>query len=386
MSDEPNTNVFADEIFADKITATESIEVEQINSKKVVISGEIEAPGLMKSGEAIAPGTATSISSPQPDTLALGTNDEPRVTITGIGSVGIGTITPEAPVNIAEKCKVGIGTTRSVQVTQDGGIELVRYPKAEDWPATVTYSSYIDFKRVESDDFESRIQHIGTSGTHFGLRICTGIDNGFGTNEKLRIGEYGQIGITTDGYSGYNYGNKRQFLVSGGDGASIHEIGAGGTSVNWYSGINRPAFFAYNTGNKAINHNTETTMVFDFTDGNFGTTENIGSVPYDPSNGKFTVPEGEGGWYMITAQAGIDDLDSGKYLRIRMYINGLLDVVGSRSQNFSAAGNTIVTTNFSFIRGLGEADEITIKVFHNNGDTQNLEPLCSYFSAFKLNI
>ena len=82
----------------------------------------------------------------------------------------------------------------------------------------------------------------------------------------------------------------------------------------------------------------------------------------------------------------IDDLDSGKYLRIRMYINGLLDVVGSRSQNFSAAGNTIVTTNFSFIRGLGEADEITIKVFHNNGDTQNLEPLCSYFSAFKLNI
>ena len=101
--------------------------------------------------------------------------------------------------------KVGIGTTRSVQVTEDGGIELVRYPKAEDWPATVTYSSYIDFKRVESDDFESRIQHIGTSGTHFGLRICTGIDNGFGTNEKLRIGEYGQIGITTDGYSGYNY-------------------------------------------------------------------------------------------------------------------------------------------------------------------------------------
>ena len=43
MSDEPNTNIFADEIFADKITATESIEVEQINSKKVVISGELDA-------------------------------------------------------------------------------------------------------------------------------------------------------------------------------------------------------------------------------------------------------------------------------------------------------------------------------------------------------
>ena len=54
------------------------------------------------------------------------------------------------------------------------------------------------------------------------------------------------IGITTDGYSGYNYGNQ---VISGGDGASIHEIGAGGTSVNWYSGINT-AFFAYNTTNK----------------------------------------------------------------------------------------------------------------------------------------
>ena len=386
MSDEPNTNIFADEIFADKITATESIEVEQINSKKVVISGEIEAPGLIKSGEAIAPGTATSISSPQPDTLALGTNDEPRVTITGIGSVGIGTISPEAPVNIAEKCKVGIGTTRSVQVTEDGGIELVRYPKAEDWPATVTYSSYIDFKRVESDDFESRIQHIGTSGTHFGLRICTGIDNGFGTNEKLRIGEYGQIGITTDGYSGYNYGNKRQFLVSGGDGASIHEIGAGGTSVNWYSGINRPAFYAYNTGNQAINSGAETTMVFAFTDGNFGTTENIGAVPYDPSTGKFTVPEGESGMYCIMAQASIDDLDSGNIVRIRMFVNGLVDTNGPRSQNSGASTNTIVTTNFMFIRSFGEADEVTIKVYHNNGSTQQLEPVASYFSAYKLNI
>ena len=60
------------------------------------------------------------------------------------------------------------------------------------------------------------------------------------------------IGITTDGYSGYNYGNKRQFLVSGGDGASMDEIGAGGTSVNWYSGINKRAFFAYNTTNKLL--------------------------------------------------------------------------------------------------------------------------------------
>ena len=46
MSDEPNTNIFADEIFAETITATKSVEVEQINSKKVIISGEIEAPGL----------------------------------------------------------------------------------------------------------------------------------------------------------------------------------------------------------------------------------------------------------------------------------------------------------------------------------------------------
>tara|TARA_Y100000996_G_scaffold376755_1_gene328348 strand:+ start:4889 stop:5662 length:774 start_codon:yes stop_codon:yes gene_type:complete len=50
MSDEPNTNIFADEIFADKITATESIEVEQINSKKVIISGELDAATITGDG------------------------------------------------------------------------------------------------------------------------------------------------------------------------------------------------------------------------------------------------------------------------------------------------------------------------------------------------
>ena len=43
MAEEPNTNVFADEIFADKITATESIEVDEIKSNKVVITGELDA-------------------------------------------------------------------------------------------------------------------------------------------------------------------------------------------------------------------------------------------------------------------------------------------------------------------------------------------------------
>ena len=50
MSDEPNTNIFADEIFADKITATESIEVEQINSKKVIITGELDAATITGDG------------------------------------------------------------------------------------------------------------------------------------------------------------------------------------------------------------------------------------------------------------------------------------------------------------------------------------------------
>ena len=37
MAEEPNTNLFADEIFADKITATESIEVDEIKSNKYQI-------------------------------------------------------------------------------------------------------------------------------------------------------------------------------------------------------------------------------------------------------------------------------------------------------------------------------------------------------------
>ena len=54
-----------------------------------------------------------------------------RLTITGIGSVD-GNYQSRSTCS-TDKWEVGIGTTRSVQVTEDGGIELVRYPKAEDW-------------------------------------------------------------------------------------------------------------------------------------------------------------------------------------------------------------------------------------------------------------
>tara|TARA_A100000172_G_scaffold466_1_gene422 strand:+ start:2408 stop:3199 length:792 start_codon:yes stop_codon:yes gene_type:complete len=50
MSDEPNTNLFADEIFSDKITATESIETDQIQSNKVIITGELNAGTLKGDG------------------------------------------------------------------------------------------------------------------------------------------------------------------------------------------------------------------------------------------------------------------------------------------------------------------------------------------------
>ena len=50
MAEEPNTNLFADEIFADKITATESIEVDEIKSNKVIISGELDAGTITGDG------------------------------------------------------------------------------------------------------------------------------------------------------------------------------------------------------------------------------------------------------------------------------------------------------------------------------------------------
>ena len=50
MAEEPNTNLFADEIFADKITATESIEVDEIKSNKVIITGELDAATITGDG------------------------------------------------------------------------------------------------------------------------------------------------------------------------------------------------------------------------------------------------------------------------------------------------------------------------------------------------
>ena len=186
MSDEPNTNIFADEIFADKITATESIEVEQINSKKVVISGEIEAPGLIKSGEAIAPGTATSISSPQPDTLALGTNDEPRVTITGIGSVGVGITNPHVPLHI--------------ETATTGAITSLLKLHGPFTSNTGSEGTAIDFGTAADVSVGARI--IGTreaAGAKGALRFCTGRESDSDFNDgHMVIDETGNVGIGTD--------------------------------------------------------------------------------------------------------------------------------------------------------------------------------------------
>ena len=105
-----------------------------------------------------------------------------------------------------------------VDITEDGGVEIKR--------TSDTAGPFIDFKSTGSDA-DARIQMDRTAGANFSsIKFYTfNGTNGF-SNERLRIGREGEIGI-----AGANYGTPGQVLTSGGDGASVvWGAGGGGTA------------------------------------------------------------------------------------------------------------------------------------------------------------
>ena len=107
---------------------------------------------------------------------------------------------------------------------------------------------------------------------------------------------------------------------------------------------------------------------------------------YDTSTGEFTVPAGKGGVYQINAHIGIDDLNSGFLVRLRVFKNGS-QFYGMRAQNVGAATNTIVSAHINATATLAAGDVIKCMGFQN--DTEGAQPIeieANGFSMFRLSI
>ena len=121
-------------------------------------------------------------------------------------------------------------------------------------------------------------------------------------------------------------------ITIGASGDTTNIIGTlqrGGAAV-----VNTPAFRATMGSDQNLTDNVAGKIEFDTE------TYDIGSC-YDPStNYRFTVPSGEGGYYLINAQIQLKSDDDGQHVEsfIKLYKNGSATYYSY--DNFSGTGNT----------------------------------------------
>ena len=137
------------------------------------------------------------------------------------------------------------------------------------------------------------------------------------------------------------------------------------------TGSNTPAFRARRGSNQTVSNATATKILFDAED--YDT-----NSAYDTANGRFTVPSGEGGKYLITANLRFNSATSNR--------NALDIKINNSSANTTASewtsgqyGTLILTTTYVLSAG----DYIDVEYYQSSGG--NIEVRTeSFFSAHKL--
>ena len=178
-------------------------------------------------------------------------------------------------------------------------------------------------------------------------------------------------------------GQTAETSIADGDTILIHDASASAlrkmTKANFVSGIggdNTPAFAAFQSSGQNIDSGTTTIVTLD--------TEIFDTDNAFASN-KFTVPSGEGGKYYVSAAIRADAswAATGQF-NVMVFVGGTTDNGLFASYNIAASnGNGGAVSG---IVTLSAGDEITMRIFHNEGGTEGLQAgrYCTVFSGYKL--
>jgi len=147
------------------------------------------------------------------------------------------------------------------------------------------------------------------------------------------------------------------------------------TRANFVSGIggtNTPAFSVTLSGTQSCSHNTSTVIVFN--------SEHYDTdSAYDTSNGRFTVPSGEGGKYAFFVSLRFDQTTSNR---------NAVDIRINNSSNtqqvaFENAGPQYTTIGGAVSINLSAGDYVYAEYYQSSGGTIDVRT-DSHFSGFKL--
>ena len=169
-----------------------------------------------------------------------------------------------------------------------------------------------------------------------------------------------------------------------GDSGDTITIPSGATIANsgtatGFGGDNTPAWHARKSSSQNMNSGAETVITFD--------TEIVDTdSAYNTSNGKFTVPSGEGGKYFVYAQLMRNNYTGGRFIT-KVNVGGT-QVLSAEMRNSDSGGTTFDTVSVSGILDLSAGNEVTCSLFQNaaddsgvNGDSGGSK---SFFMGFKL--
>ena len=159
---------------------------------------------------------------------------------------------------------------------------------------------------------------------------------------------------------------------------STINIGVSGDTVNIPSGVtianagtatgfgesNTPYFLARLDGNQNVSDLTQTTLIFD--------EEGLDSGSgYDTSNGKYTIPSGEGGKYYFEVHAEGDGGGAGGLIQVAVYIFNGASEIARGSVNLDNTRGDIMSASASTLINCSAGDEITCKGLVDNVSGSN---------------
>ena len=167
-------------------------------------------------------------------------------------------------------------------------------------------------------------------------------------------------------------------LTIGDSNTSTITLKSGATLTNFPD--NTPSWLAIASSNQAIANVTNTQIA-------------LGTEVFDTDNAfasnTFTVPSGEGGKYMLQLQFRLNSMSDGKETQVFFRKDGSADF-GEGGGNTYLVANEAIGGAFSIyyshtaIVNLSAGDAIDCAIYHNNGDSRDLNATYTRFSGFKL--
>lgn len=167
-------------------------------------------------------------------------------------------------------------------------------------------------------------------------------------------------------------------IQDAGGNAIITSDGSGVITPNAAGIKNTPSFMVNLSSSQNISTATKTVITFD--------TEVLDSnSAYNTSNGKFTVPSGEGGKYYVYASLMRNNFTGGRYI-VYIDVNGTTKIK-AEERNSDSGGTTFDTVGTGGILDLSASDEVTVNLYQSSGSTQGANgggESLSFFMGYKL--